>query len=245
VRSITQAEYDGARAFEIHPPPLGFPEGEEVDRITSTTEFPIYATVRRGDFYDLLGADAPVAMDDTERIETLIDAVEAGFDGVDFEMDTFDPTPGPEAFTDEAIDAYAGDPETDLAEITDDEEAIDRQRAAIEAVAIAERATARGADFVNIVGVDRAMDEALDTLKAHLRLNEADVVPYALMAIGDVSRIVRPIAPMFGSAWVFAQPELTAGGFHSWPLVENAREVLRRIDWRSAHGDVRPHADRR
>jgi hypothetical protein len=31
---------------------------------------------------------------------------------------------------------------------------------------------------------------------------------------------------MFGSAWVFAQPELVPGGFHSWPLVENVREIL-------------------
>jgi hypothetical protein len=86
------------------------------------------------------------------------------------------------------------------------------------------------------------MEEALDTLRGHLRLNEADVVPYALMAIGDPSRIVRPIAPMFGSAWVFAQPELSPGGFHSWPLVENAREVLRRVDWRTAYD---PHDNRR
>lgn len=258
VRSIKAAEYDGARAFEVHLPPLGFPDGEAVDRVLSTTTFPIYATIRRGQFYDLLGADAPVEMADAERIERLVAAVEAGFDGVDFEMDTFEPQPGPAEFTAAAINAYAGDPATEIAEITDDDGAVDRQRAAIEtiheaggdvilsahtykhltpadAVAIAERATERGADFVKIVGVDRNMDEALETLEAHLRLNEADVVPYALMAIGDASRLVRPIAPMFGSAWVFAQPELTPGGFHSWPLVENARAVLRRIDWRSAH----------
>jgi 3-dehydroquinate dehydratase len=258
VRSIKAAEYDGARAFEVHLPTLGFPDGEALDRVLSTTAFPIYATIRRGAFYDLLGADAPVEMDDDERVGRLVDAVEAGFDGVDFEMDTFDPGSGPEAFTSEAIRAYADDPETGIAEITDDGGAIEKQRTSIEAiheaggdvilsahtykhlapaeaVAIAERATERGADFVKIVGVDRTMDEALETLEAHLRLNEADVVPYALMAIGDASRIVRPISPMFGSAWVFAQPELTPGGFHSWPLVENAREVLRRIDWRSAY----------
>jgi hypothetical protein len=184
--------------------------------------------------------------------------VAAGVDGVDFELDTFDPTGGPDAFTDAAIADHAADPDAQPAEITDDEAAVARQRAAIdrvhdaggevilsahtythlapaEAVAIAERATDRGADLSKIVGVDRDMDEAVETLRAHLRLNEADVVPYALMAIGDPSRIVRPLAPMFGSAWVFAQPDLTPGGFHSWPLVENAREVLRRVDWRTAH----------
>jgi 3-dehydroquinate dehydratase len=104
-----------------------------------------------------------------------------------------------------------------------------------EAVAIAERVTRRGGDFAKLVGVDRTMEDALETLEAHLRLNEAETVPYALMAIGEPSRIVRPIAPMFGSAWVFAQPQITPGGFHSWPTVENAREILRRVDWRGAY----------
>ena len=39
---------------------------------------------------------------------------------------------------------------------------------------------------------------------------------------------------MFGSAWVFAQPELTPGGFHSWPLVGDTREMLKRVDWWTA-----------
>jgi hypothetical protein len=95
--------------------------------------------------------------------------------------------------------------------------------------------TDRGADLCKIVGVDQTLTEGLETLEAHLRLNEADTAPYALMTIGDPGRIVRPISPMFGSAWVFAQPELVPGGFHSWPLVENAREILRRVDWRTVH----------
>ena len=145
-----------------------------------------------------------------------------------------------------------------MAEITDDPDAIRRQREVVDrihdaggevvvschtykhlapedAVAVAERIEDRGADLAKIVGYDRDMDDLLDTLAAHLALNEAVDLPYALMAIGAVSRIGRPIAPMFGSAWVFAQPELTPGGFHSWPLVDNAREILRRVDWRTAY----------
>jgi hypothetical protein len=60
------------------------------------------------------------------------------------------------------------------------------------------------------------MDEAIDTIRGHLRLNDADTAPYSLMAIGDPSRIVRPISPMLGAARVFAQPDLRPGGFHSW-----------------------------
>jgi len=258
VATLKTAEYEGARAFEIHLPLLGFPDAETIDKLTSATAAPVYATCRRGEFYELLGVDDPVEITDCERIDALVDAVECGFDGVDFELDTFDPTPGPRSFSRQAIREYADDETAEIAEVTDAEQAVTRQREAIErvhraggevnlsahtykhlsppdALGIARRATERGGDFVKIVGVDRTMAEALETLEAHLHLNEADVVPYALMAIGEPSRITRPLSPMFGSAWVFAQPELTPDGFHSWPLVENVREILRRVDWRTVH----------
>lgn len=258
VAAMKRAEYEGARAFEVHLPLLDFPSGDAVDRLLSATGNPVYATCRRDTFYELLGVEEPVSLTDEERTDRLLEAVEAGFAGIDVELDAFDPTPGPDEFTEAAIEAYASDPDAGVAEVTDDPTAIEAQRTLVEdvheaggdvilsahtythlrpddVVAIAERMTRRGADFGKIVGVDRTMDDALDTLDAHLRLNDADVLPYALMAIGDVSRITRPLSPMFGSAWVFAQPELTPGGFHSWPLVENVREILRRFDWRTAY----------
>lgn len=258
IATIKRAEYDGARAFEVHLPLLGFPDREAIASITGVTARPVYATCRRGTFYDLLGADVPVDLTDAERTERLLAAVEAGAAGVDVELDTFDPTGGPDEVSEAAIRNYASDPGAPIAEVTDDPTAVERQRefvAAVhdragevvfsahthrhlepaDAVAIGERMTDRGADFCKIVGVDRDLDEALDTIAAHLRLNEADVTAYALMAIGDPSRIVRPLSPMLGSAWVFAQPAIRPGGFQSWPLVKNVREVLRRIDWRSVH----------
>lgn len=258
IATMKRAEYAGARAFEVHLPLLSFPGPDGIAALTAATAAPIYATCRRGRFYELLGADEPVELTDAQRTEALVEAVEAGVDGVDFELDTFDPTGGPDEFTAAAVADYAADPDAEPAEVTDDGAAVARQRETIDrvhdaggevilsahtcthiepqtAIAIAERVTERGAEFAKLVGVDRDMDEGLETLRAHLRVNEADVVPYALMAMGDPSRIVRPLAPMFGSAWVFAQPDLRPGGFHSWPLVDNAREVLRRIDWRTAY----------
>ncbi|MFB6105578.1 MAG: type I 3-dehydroquinate dehydratase [Halobacteriaceae archaeon] len=258
IRTVKQAELAGARAFEVHLPLVGFPDDDAIARITEATRYPMYATCRRGSFYELLGARDEFDLTDEERTARLLEAVEAGFDGVDVELDTFDPTGGPERFTAETIREYARDPDTDPAEITDDPDAVARQAAFVDrvadaggetvmschtythlepndAVAIADRAERRGASFAKIVGYDEDMDDLLDSLRAHLELNRSVDVPYALMAIGDVSRILRPVAPMFGSAWVFAQPELTPGGFHSWPLVDNAREVLRRVDWRTAY----------
>jgi 3-dehydroquinate dehydratase len=265
ISAMKTAENAGAHAFEVHLPLLDFPGEGELSRIASATGRPVYATCRRGGFYELLGAERVTELDDEARVRELLDAVEAGVAGVDVELDTFDPTGGPEDYTSAAIAAYAADENTPLTEVTDDEEAVERQRSVIEAVHerrgevilsahtyrhldgedcvdIDRRMIERGADFGKVVGVDRSMDEALDTLAAHLRLNEADVLPYALMTIGTTSRITRPLSPMFGSAWVFAQPEFTPGGFHPWPLVESAREVLRRGDWRTAYD---PHRGRR
>ena len=261
IASIKRAEYEGARAFEVHLPLVDFPDPETIRTITDVTAAPMYATCRRGTFYELLGANGTVDLTDEERTDRLLVAIESGFDGVDIELDVFDPTGGPERFTDESIREYAGDDSAPMAQVTDDPETIERQHefaAAVhardadvmfsahtyrhlepsDAVAVANRMTDRGADFCKIVGVDLDMEDALDTIEGHLMLNEADVSPYSLMTIGDPSRIVRPISPMLGSAWVFAQPDIHAGGFHSWPLVENAREILRRVDWRTAYN---PH----
>ena len=258
IASIKRAEYEGARAFEVHLPLVNFPDTETIAEIAGATAAPMYATCRRGTFYELLGAQGSVELTEAERTERLLAALDAGFDGVDIELDTFDPTDGPSEFTREEIREYADNPDTPMAQVSDDPGAVERQREFIraaherdadvvlsahtychlkpaDAVAIAERMTDRGADFCKIVGVDRDMDDALDTVEGHLRLNESETAPYSLMAIGDSSRIVRPISPMLGSAWVFAQPDIRPGGFHSWPLVENAREVLRRVDWRTAY----------
>ena len=258
IRTIKAAEYQGATAFEVHLPLLDFPTAEELQQLADATAYPIYATCRRDAFYKLLGTKDVVTLSEQKRTDRLVAAVEAGLAGIDMELDTFDRQPGPDSFTEEAIEAYADDPDVGPAEITDDSEAIEAQIDVVErvheaggdvimsahtythltpaeTVAIAERMTDRGADLCKIVGVDRTLEEGLETLEAHLHLNEADTAPYGLMAIGEPGRIVRPIAPMFGSAWVFAQPELVPGGFHSWPLIENAHEILRRVDWRTVH----------
>ncbi|MDR9431885.1 MAG: type I 3-dehydroquinate dehydratase [Natronomonas sp.] len=267
VATIKRAGYAGTSALEVYLPLLDFLERAVLRELTATTAAPIYATCRRSGFYELLRVDETPGLTDEQRVDALVDAVKARFYGEDSELDTFDPTGSPERLTTEVITEYAADPNTERAQVTDRESPVERQREAIDrvhevggeatvsahtythlepedAVTIAERVTDRNADFLKIVGVDSDINKALDTIEAHLRLNERDTVPHALMAIGDPSRIVRPLSPMFGSAWVFAQPAITPGGFHSWPLVENAREILRRTDWRTAHDptstDFRP-----
>lgn len=72
---LKTGKYQGARAFEVHLPLLEFPDGAALGRITNATSRPIYAACRRDAFYELLGADDVVDMDDGERIERLVAAV--------------------------------------------------------------------------------------------------------------------------------------------------------------------------
>jgi hypothetical protein len=67
IRTMKTAEYQGADAFEVHLPLLGFPDREELTRLQSATSCPVYATCRRDSFYTLLGADDVVSLTDRER----------------------------------------------------------------------------------------------------------------------------------------------------------------------------------
>jgi antitoxin (DNA-binding transcriptional repressor) of toxin-antitoxin stability system len=255
VATVKTAEMQGAKAFEVHLPLLD--ADGDLARLRDATRLPMYASCRRAAFYDLFDTEVSVG-NDSDRTSRLLDAVDAGFDGADIELDTFDPQPGPDPLTEAAVLDYAAAADTGPVEVTDDADAVVDQQEFVDdvaarggetvlsshaythlsperAVALGEQIEIRGADFAKIVGLDRTMRELLDTLEAHLALTEALSMPYVLMSIGAPSHLGRPLTPMFGSAWVFAQTDYDPGGFHSWPLVENAQAVLSRVDWRTAH----------
>jgi len=259
IRTIRLAALEGAHAFEVHLPMLGYPDRAELARLFESTTRPVYATCRRASFYGLLGLDEsaldPIRRTDEERVDELLAAVNAGAAGVDVELDTFDPTPAPEGPT--ATLARSDDEGIEPAEFTRDDRAVVRQQETVEAVHdqgaevvlschpmvhispeaavdIGRTMEARGADLAKIVGVDRSLYDALDTFKANLRMDEAVDVPFNMMSMGDATRAARLAYPFFGSSWVFCQLTQTPGGFEAWPLVENAREVFRRTDWEPA-----------
>jgi len=134
IASIRRAEYEGARAFEVHLPLVDFPDRETVAELTGATAAPIYATCRRGTFYELLGAEGAVDLPESERTDVLLEAIKAGFNGVDVELDTFGPTVEPAEFSTDGIRNYASDPDATVAQVSDDQDAIERQRAFVNAV---------------------------------------------------------------------------------------------------------------
>jgi 3-dehydroquinate dehydratase len=185
---------------------------------------------------------------DEERMEILRRAVRAGARAVDLVGDTFDPVPGPDEFSEEAT-AYSLDSESPPREITTDPEAVERQRAEIDAIhdlggevqltahtrthlspeQALEIATAfeeRNADMVKIVGVDRSWEDLLDTLEATVLLNRELEVPFVMMSHGEHGVLGRYMAPFLGSMLCFTQHEYPPGGFYLQPLTENVRSVF-------------------
>lgn len=185
---------------------------------------------------------------DEERMEILRMAVRAGAKAVDMVGDTFDPTPGPAAFSDAATE-YALDPESPPREVTADPDAIDRQRDEIEAihdlggevqmtahtrvhlrpeqaVDIGKRFADRGADMVKIVGVDTSWRDLLDTFSATVRLDEELDVPFLMMSHGEHGVLGRYVTPFLGSMLCFTQHEYPPGGFYLQPLTANVRAVF-------------------
>lgn len=251
--TMRAAVLEGAAAFEIHLPMLDYPDAAALADLADATTRPVIATCRRAEFYTLVGYPAEdldaIRRSDEGRVEALTDAVRAGFDGADFELDTF----GEGTVPPDDVGGIEARLAREAEEVTLDPEAVARQERAVEAIqdlggevllschpgchlapeeaaAIAGLMADRGADLAKIVGVDESLAEVLDTLEANLRLRDALEIPFTMMSMGPPSRVGRPFYPFFGSSWVYCQVEHRPGGFEAWPTVENAREILRRVD---------------
>jgi 3-dehydroquinate dehydratase len=227
-QTIRAAERDGADAFELNLPRLGYPRAERLAPIFAATDRPVFTSCRRAPFTDVYGpcAHRPREMPDEERMTLQLDALACGSAGIDMELDTFDPHP---------------------AEVTEDPDAVARQRAVIkqvhalgrevmmschaarvlppeEAIRIGRLIAGRGADLAKIVGVSRGIDDMPELLRANLSLGAAMPVPFTLMSVGGEARLGRFLAPLFGSAWAFGQAR--RGAFAPMPLVLELRAVF-------------------
>jgi hypothetical protein len=250
VSAMKHAEFDGADSFIVN--------------LMGNGEFGLEKQyLNRDDLGDLFGSSTlpslacyyrwhyggeQVEETDEERMEILRMAVRAGAKAVDMVGDTFDPTPGPEEFSDAATE-YSLDPESPPREVSADAEAIERQQAEIDAiheiggevqmtahtrvhltpeqaVAIGKEFEDRGADMVKVVGVDTSWDDLLDTLEATVRLNRELDVPFLMMSHGEHGVLGRYMTPFLGSMLCFTQHEYPPGGFYFQPLTSNVRSVF-------------------
>jgi hypothetical protein len=185
---------------------------------------------------------------DEERMERQLAVLHQGSCALDMEMDTFDPHPAPPMGTPDASAAMALP--GPAFELTECQEAIDRQREVIhevhtagaevilschtgrpqtaqQLVAIGQEAIRRGGDLLKIVTPCRDGEDVLTLWKASLELRRTLPVPFVLVGGGRSGMISRTIGPHFGSAWVIAQVERTPDGFQDQPLVREVTEALK------------------
>ncbi|SEG62797.1 type I 3-dehydroquinate dehydratase [Halobellus limi] len=247
---MKESEFAGADSFILNLMGDGtqglreeFLTEDHLERLFQSTSKPTMACYYRWHF----GGES-VDVTDEERQEILRRAVRAGAKCVDLVGDTFDPTLGPDVFTEEAK-RYSLESERPPREVTDDPDAVARQEAEIErihelgaevqmsahtrihldpeqALAVAETFQDRGADIVKLVSVDRSWEDMLETLEATVLLDRELDVPFIMMSHGEHGVLARYIAPFLGSMLCFTQQEYVPGGFYSQPLTENVNRVF-------------------
>ena len=254
VRAMKLAEYEGADAFDLELQGLD-PEHRTPQALKSVFDCatkPIFTVYRR---YTLRGAAFVAnASDEEARMRAQLDLIDLGSIGFDMELDTFDPQPKLHRWTDEGRRA-AYDRATPPSEISTDPRAVERQMRLIDeahrrggevmasshamtrltpeaALQIGRTAEERGADAVKIVSFCANYEDVLEALAASVLLKRELRIPFVVMAHGEYGKLVRPLAPLFGSMLVFARQDYKVGSFLDQPPVRAMRAMLDNVDFR-------------
>jgi hypothetical protein len=254
--TFRRAANEGAQAIELNLPPLFDATVADLERLIGASPLPVYTSCRRAPFMQVYGLSAETLphWDDDERMERQIETAQTGAYAIDMELDAFDPHPAPPLGTPEA-ESFAtstGDP----AEITDDLEAIEKQREIVSRaheagaeiicschtgrpqslenlLGIANRAVERGADLLKIVTPCRDRGDLLTVLQASHEMAERLPIPFILVGAGRAGLMSRTIGVDFGSSWYLAQVERTPDGFQDQPLVGEIAAFAQAAPWRA------------
>ncbi len=254
LRTMKLAEYEGADAFDLEL------QGLEPEYRTPAALQPVFQAATRPIFtvyrrYTLRGSTFVAAeTDEAARMRAQLDLLDLGSFGFDMELDTFDPQPGPPLATD-AGKRHAYDRQSPPREISTDPRAVERQMRLIDeahrrggevlasshaltrltpagALAIGRLAEERGADAVKIVQFCASYEDVLEALAASVLLKRELRIPFVHMAMGEYGKLVRPLAPLFGSMLVFARQDYAPGSFLDQPPVRAMRALLASVDFR-------------
>lgn len=222
---------------------------DDLSQIFNCTSKPVMAIYYRWNF-----AGETIDISDEERQDILRMAVRAGADAIDYVGDTYDPTSGPELFSEEAAQ-YSMESDGPPQEVAPrDSEAYERQKAEIEefqemgaevqtstharvhlepeeALEIAEEFDDLGADMVKLVSADRSWEDLFDTFRACVLMERELDADFIMMSHGEHGILGRYMAPYFGSMLTFTQTSYSAntkdaGGFYSQPLTENVLDIF-------------------
>jgi 3-dehydroquinate dehydratase len=254
LRTMKLAEYEGADAFDLEI------QGLNPDQRTVAALRPLFRNATRPIFtvyrrYSLRGTEfVPAELDEQARMQLQLDLIDEGSLGFDMELDTFDPRPGPPSRTDEGK-RYNYDRSSPPREVSHDPRAVEAQVRLIEeahrrggevlasahtltrmtpaaALDLGRLAEARGADALKIVQFCASYEDTLEALQASVLLKRELSIPFVHMAMGEYGKLVRPLAPLFGSMLVFARRDYAPGSFLDQPPLRAMRALFDSVDFR-------------
>jgi len=254
---IKESEHRGADSFVVtlmgdgtHGLEEQYLNEEDLSQIFNCTSKPVMAIYYRWNF-----AGKTIDITDEERQDILRVAVRAGADSIDYVGDTYNPTSGPELFSEEAAE-YSLKSEGPPQEVAPEKgsEVWERQKTEIEefqdmgaevqtstharvhlepeeALEIAQDFDELGADMVKLVSVDRSWEDLFDTFQACVLMDRHLDADFIMMSHGEHGILGRYMTPYFGSMLTFTQTSYSAntkdaGGFYSQPLTENVNRIF-------------------
>ncbi len=241
VADIQNAESEGAQAFLVH---LELLKEEErtlggMKKIFEATNLPVMALNYRAKD----GSESAAV--DEERSLLLLEAIKCGANMIDVWGDMFDYDSV--ASLENCTQAFAT---ARPKEITMRESCIAKQRALIakahelgaevlisahvgteltceQAISLAKEIENRGADIVKIITTCESKEHIPVILHTITELKKHLHVPYMYQCGGKYGKIVRPIAPFFGSAFALCHLKYGAVTFPEKPLLSDVKDVFR------------------
>lgn len=248
IATIRRAAFKGADVFNLNVSLLDYENLEEISRIFTDVQMPVFTAVRRASFLSVYGGTPfpPRQQTDAERVDVHLRCLDFGSVGVDMELDTFHVDKGPESQANEVnagVDRARASTLGPIGDVSFDADAIALQKDAIrqikarngfvimsthtarpintsEALLVANAAAERGADYVKMVVRTRSQDDQDELVRASLSLRKTLSVPFILMPMGHQTVATRLTLFTLGAGWAITQAEFVPGGFHQQPLID-------------------------
>jgi 3-dehydroquinate dehydratase len=93
---------------------------------------------------------------------------------------------------------------------------------------------ARGADFVKIAMAVYDEAQMMESLRATVLVKNELKVPFLHICMGQWGKLLRAVAPMFGSCFALCVQSYTESGHKEKPLLRAEKAVLENADWMRA-----------
>jgi len=227
IDSILTCEHDGAEAFvvDLCPWERGTHTREALSRVFHCTGRPMMPLCYRS---RNLAAEK---MDDEERAELMLLAIDAGAAACDIMGDMYDPSPRERTRDENAIEkqkCLIDRIHAKGAEVLMSSHAQNEFISAEDVLEHLRDFVSRGVDIPKIVVRADDEDELLEGFRTTVLLKKELRAPFVHLCCGKYGRLQRYVAPTLGAALTFGVRNPAQG---PQPLVSAARGVLNELNW--------------